>query len=168
MKQFLQYAWVRFLAAAAVASVVIVMVVGLGIRYFDKPEDPLAHEYEIVKIVDLADNPALAEAIRREREKNGATPGNEPPPPPMLPERRVTGFVHIEYTINPDGTVTDVQVIGAAPSGVYEEQAVAEVSRSMHAPAYNADGEAVARRATEIVEFSVPASELANSRLESE
>lgn len=160
MKQFLEYAWFRFLAAGVIASVTIVTVVGLGIRYYDQPEDdPLPPEFEWVDVVDLADNPALAEAIRREREKNGV-PENEPPPPPVLPERMVTGFVHLEYTVNPDGTVSNVRVVGAAPSGVYEERAVAEVSRSMHAPAYNDDGEAVARRTTEIVEFSVPASEL--------
>lgn len=169
MKHIAQYAWFRFLASAVVASVVIVLVVGLGIRYFDKPEeDPLPAEFEIVKIVNLADNPALAEAIREERERQDGQPENAPPPPPVLPERMVTGFVHMEYTINPDGTVSDVRVVGAAPSGVYEDEAIAEVSRSMHAPAFNEDGEPIARRATEIVEFRVPASELENRELDSE
>ncbi|HEX7029021.1 MAG TPA: energy transducer TonB [Gammaproteobacteria bacterium] len=168
MKQLLQYAWFRFFAAAGVASVTVVTVVGLGIRYFDKPEeDPLPAEFEFVEIVNLAENPALAEAIRKEREKQGVQE-DKLPPPPVLPERMVSGFVHLEYTINPDGTVSDVRVVGAAPSGVYEERAIAEASRSMHAPAFNDAGEAVARRVTEIVEFSVPASELSNSGLKSE
>lgn len=159
MKQLLQYPVFRFFAAAVVASVSVVTVVGLGIRYYEKNDTDSPYEFEVVNIVNLADNPELAEAIRREREKV-APPKNEPPPPPEMPERMVNGFVHLEYTINPDGSVSNVRVVGAAPSGVYEDQAVARVSRSMHAPAYTDDGRAVARRATEIVEFSVPASEV--------
>lgn len=155
--------WIRFAASALAASVLIVMTLGVVIRYFERPErDPLLSELEYVKIVNLADNPALAEAVRREREANGSLPPeNEPPPMPVMPERMVSGFVHVEYTINPDGSVSDVRVVGAAPSGVYEQQAVARISRSMHAPAFNEAGDPVARSATEIVEFSVPASELA-------
>ncbi|HEX6928144.1 MAG TPA: TonB family protein [Gammaproteobacteria bacterium] len=164
MKVFLQSTWFRFLASGVIAGVFVIAVVGTAIRFYTpSPEDPLLSELEQVRIVSVADNPALAEAIRREREKHqGVLPEPVPPPPPLRPEREISGFVQLEYTINPDGSVSDVRVVGSAPSGVYEDQAVAEVSRSMHAPAFNDAGEAVPRRTTEIVEFTVPASQLSD------
>lgn len=170
MKNITNSFLLRFLASAAVASVVIIAVLGAGIRYYERPEeDPVLSELQSMRIVNLADNPRLAEAIRKARERNGTVQAERtPPPPPVMPERQVSGFVHVEYTINPDGSVSDVRVIGAAPRGVYEQQAIAHISRQMHAPVFNDSGEAVARRTTEIVEFTVPASELANRGLESE
>lgn len=165
MKSLVQYTWFRVIASAVVATVVIVGVVGGAIRYYDQrpEEDPLLSELEYVKVVNLAENPALAEAIRKEREKHGEPEPSKLPPPPVLPDREISGFVQVEYTINPDGTVSDVRVVGAAPAGVYEEQAVARIKRSMHAPVYNDAGEPVARRMSEVIEFSVPASELVGS-----
>lgn len=168
MKSILHNALFRFLASAIVAAVLVITVVGAGIRFYQpREEDPMLADLQQMKVVNLADNPRLAEAVRKEREKHATEEPRTPPPPPLVPERQITGFVHVEYIINPDGSVSDVRVIGAAPSGVYEQQAIARVSRSMHAPAYNDDGEAVPRRATEIVEFSVSASELRNPGLES-
>lgn len=164
MKKLLEQTWFRMLASAGVATVAILVVVGAAIRYYQPVEEDPMLEFEQVRILDLAENPSLAEAIRKEREKYAQQAEPEPPPPPPLPERRISGFVQVEYTINADGTVSDVRVLGAAPSGVYEERAVARVSRSMHAPAFNEAGEPVARRTTEIVEFNVPASELLESR----
>lgn len=165
MKKITDQTWFRITASGAFAAVAIFLVVGSAINLYYAParEEP-ALEFEYVDVIDLAERPDLAEAIRKEREKHETQADREPPPPPTLPEREISGFVQLEYTINPDGTVSDVRVVGAAPSGVYEERAVAEVSRSMHAPAFNDAGEAVARRTTEIVEFSVPASELLESR----
>lgn len=168
MKGMPRYTWFRFLASALIAGVLIIAVVGAAIRHFERPEpDPLLAELQYVDVVNLAENPALAEAVRKEREKHGDLPPPGAPPPPDLPPRQVSGFVHVEYVINPDGTVTDVRVVGAAPAGVYERQAVEQVRRSMHAPAYSEDGEALPRRATEIVEFTVPASTLREPGLES-
>lgn len=168
MKSMTQYVWFRFLASALIAGVLIIAVVGAAIRHFDRPEpDPLLAELQYVDVVSLAENPALAEAIRKERESYGDVPSRGAPPPPDIPPRQVSGFVHVEYVINPDGTVTNVRVVGAAPAGVYERQAVEQISRGMHAPAYSEDGEAIPRRATEIVEFTVPASALRGAGLES-
>lgn len=170
MKELVHNFWFRLLASGAFASLVVIVIVGGAIRYYTPPpQDPTLSQLKEVRIVNLAENPLLAEAIRKEREKHGeAEPEREvPPPPPPRPERQVSGFVQLEYTINPDGTVSDVVVLGSAPAGVYEQQAIARISRSMHAPMFNDAGEAIARRTNEIIEFSVPASELRNSRLES-
>lgn len=167
MNMIFNNTWLRLAAAATVATVAVVIVVGSAIRYYGPEHDDRAlSALQDVRVVSLAENPALAEAIRKERERNGDVhPKNEPPPmPPPRPARNVSGFVHLEYTINPDGSVSDVIVIGAAPSGIYEQQAVEKVARAMHAPAYNDAGEAVARRATEIVDFSVPADQISPGR----
>lgn len=166
MKQLAEHFWFRLLASGVVASVVIVAVVGGGIRYYEpKEEDPLIADLKEVRVISLGDNPALADAVRRERERSGTLQARrQPPPPPLMSERKVSGFVQLEYTINADGSVSDVKVLGAAPAGVYEERAVAQVARRMHAPTFNDAGEATARRATEVVEFSVPATELLKSK----
>ena len=154
----------RILASFAIASVFVLTLVGISIRYFVEPEDdgPIL-EYEEVDVISLADHPDLADAVRREREEPKES--KAPTPPPPLPERQISGFVQLEYTVNPDGSISDVRIIGATPSGVYEEQAVEQVRRQMHAPGYE-EGEPVARRATEVIEFSVPASALVESQQE--
>lgn len=164
MKLFESF-WPRMLLASIVAAFAVLLVLGAVLRYYDERqsnEDAVSNAF-VVDVVDLRERPDLAEAIRRERERYGEQEEKLPPPPPV-PERQISGFVQLEYTIEPDGTVSNVHVLGSAPSGVYEDRAVADVSRRMHAPVYNDAGEPVARRTTEIVEFSVPASELRSSR----
>lgn len=167
IERFLQSFLFRFLVSGVIATVAIIALVGTAVNYFQPPEDdPLLNTLKEVRVVNLGENPRLAEAVRKERERTGMVkPERElPPPPPAIAEREISGFVQVEYTINPDGSVDDVKVIGAAPKGVYEERARAQVARRMHAPAYNDAGEPVARRTTEVVEFSVPANELLKSK----
>ncbi|MDX1455300.1 MAG: TonB family protein [Gammaproteobacteria bacterium] len=151
----------RILASFVMASVFVVTLVGLGVNYFDRDDDnPPVLDFVEVDNIDLAERPDLADAIQRERDKY-REPQEEtaPPLPPPRPEREIAGFVQLEFTINADGSVSDVEVIGATPAGIYEEQAMRQVGGSLRAPVFE-NGEAVARRVTEIVEFTVPASAL--------
>lgn len=153
----------RFLVSAAVASVGVIGLLAAGISIFEPDiKDPVTAMHE-VEVVNLAENPELAEMIRKEREKYREPEPASPPPPEPLPQiiddRRIEGFVQLEYTINADGTVSDVRVVGAAPRGVYEQEAVRRIEASMHVPKYE-NGEPVASRTSEVVEFSVPVSEL--------
>lgn len=151
----------RFLASLAVATVVVVTVVALGVRYYHSDDDDQTEtmpDLNEVRVISLKDNPELARMIREARDQP-ADPLREMPEPVELPEREIQGFVQLEYTVNPDGSVSNVRVVGAAPAGVFEERALERVRNSMHAPAYE-DGEPVARRTTEVIEFSVPSSEL--------
>lgn len=153
----------RFAASLAVATVVVVTVVGIAVNFYTpKEEDPVMPELQEVNVISLKDNPDLQRMIREARNQE-PEPSRELPEPIQVPEREVQGFVQLEYTVNPDGTVSDVEVVGAAPRGVFEQRALERVRNSMHAPGYR-DGEAVARRTTEILEFSVPASELSGER----
>lgn len=58
----------------------------------------------------------------------------EPEYPLRARQRGVEGWVHIAFTISKSGTVIDPQVVGASPPGVFEEAAVAAVSRWKYNP----------------------------------
>lgn len=150
----------RFAFSLGVATVVVVAVLAIGVTVYapEEEEDPAMPELSEVSVISLRDNPDLARMIREARNQP-VDPLREAPEPMELPERQVQGFVQLEYTVNPDGTVTDVRVVGAAPAGVFDDRAVERLQNSLRSPAYE-DGEAVARRASETLEFSVPASEL--------
>lgn len=68
----------------------------------------------------------------------------DPDYPPQARQRRIEGWVDVEFTISPAGTVENPKVIGANPRGVFEEATLRAVRRYR----YNSkivDGVAVAR-----------------------
>lgn len=156
----------RLSVSLVVATVFIVSAVALGVNFYsEEEEDPRAlPDLSEVTMISVKDNPDLARMIREARGEP-VDPLRELPEPPKQPERQVQGFVQLEYTINPDGSISDVEVVGAAPSGVFEERAVQRLQQSMRAPVYE-DGEPVTRRRTEIIEFSVPVSEMPAGELQ--
>ena len=63
----------------------------------------------------------------------------------------IEGHARFEFTINPDGTTSDIEVVESQPEGVFD--AAGDVIRFWtHDPACR-DGEAVARKATTKLEF---------------
>jgi TonB family protein len=54
--------------------------------------------------------------------------------PEIARERDLTGFVDLEFTVRADGTVTDVNVLKAQPTGVFEKAAVDAVSKWRYRP----------------------------------
>jgi TonB family protein len=54
--------------------------------------------------------------------------------PEIARERDLTGFVDLEFTVRADGTVTDVNVLKAQPTGVFEKAAVDAVSTWRYRP----------------------------------
>jgi TonB family protein len=71
--------------------------------------------------------------------------------------REISGFVQVVFTVQPDGTVSEARVFGAVPAGYYEEQALERVRARSWEPGVDADGNIVARQATEVIEFTLPA-----------
>jgi len=63
----------------------------------------------------------------------------------------IEGHARFEFTVNPDGTTSDIQVVESEPEGVFDGTGDA-IRFWTHEPACR-DGEAVARRATTKVEF---------------
>lgn len=68
----------------------------------------------------------------------------DPQYPPKAKQRRIEGWVDIEFTIGPAGTVESPKVIGANPPTVFEQAALRAVRRWRYSPKV-VDGVAVAR-----------------------
>jgi protein TonB len=85
-----------------------------------------------------------------------ATPISRVPPQYPLEARRdgVQGYVTMEFTIRPDGSVTDVTVVGSHPKGVFEKAAVRALSRWKFEPREEG-GRKVSRRARQTIRFTL-------------
>lgn len=68
--------------------------------------------------------------------------------------RGVTGWVDLEFTVTPGGTVSDVRVTGASPTGVFEEAATEAIERWRFEPVER-NGVAVAQRAKLRIRFDL-------------
>lgn len=102
----------------------------------------------------------VAEWLRQARDDlppPGAPEMRQPPPPFEFAQREIRGFVQLTFTVQPDGRATDVRVFGAVPAGYYEAQAIAAVNARRWDPGVDETGRPAARRATEVIEFSLPA-----------
>ena len=76
--------------------------------------------------------------------------------PPSYPDealsRNIGGWVDLEFTVTPDGKVTDIAVLAAEPSGVFDRAARSALARSRYRPVTR-DGVPVAQRARIRVRF---------------
>jgi hypothetical protein len=147
-------------ASALLAFALVVTVLAILLRWFYEPRSPeqaMAEDLlQGVEVLDLEQNPRLREAVERAGMDVGKLEKREPPPKPALPERMVKGFVQLEFTVDEEGVVKDARVIGAVPKGYYEAEALAQIGRKVYMPTYQ-DGEPVASKRTEIVQFELPA-----------
>lgn len=144
----------RYSLSAVIAIALVLGVAGAMIRYFDRPKpDPLpamVREVQLARTADIDIDALLAKQHEREMPQK--------PVKGDAPEREVQGFVQLAYRVNPDGTVSDVRVLGSVPEGVYDEQAKAIIKSRMYTPDFDADGNAKAREDTDVIQFTVPES----------
>jgi len=68
----------------------------------------------------------------------------DPDYPTQARQRRIEGWVDIEFTIGPAGTVEDARVLRASPPGVFEQSALRAVRRWRYNPKVE-DGTPVSR-----------------------
>jgi protein TonB len=68
---------------------------------------------------------------------------------------RTEGWVKVEITILPDGTVGNVEVLESEPRGLFDSNTRRAVLNWKFKPAV-VDGQAVARQAIQIIDFSFP------------
>ena len=73
----------------------------------------------------------------------------DPEYPPQAKQRRIEGWVDVEFSIGPAGTVQNVKVIGANPRGVFEQATLRAVRRYRYNPKI-VDGVAVARHGIQV------------------
>lgn len=148
----------RYLASAAVAAVLVLGLSSAMLLYLDRPKpDPLpgmVREVQLTKSTDLNLDALLAD------QQGDRKPA--PPKPVPKPGREIDGFVQVAYRVNPDGSVSDVKVLGSVPSGVYDEQAKAIVKQRMYAPDFDVNGKPHARQGTDVIKFTIPANRVSS------
>lgn len=74
----------------------------------------------------------------------------EPDYPPRAAERGVEGWVVLQFTITPAGTVKDAKVVDAEPKGIFDAAAVKAVERWKYNPKVEG-GVAVERRGVQVM-----------------
>ncbi len=73
----------------------------------------------------------------------------EPDYPARAAQRGIEGYVIVEFTISPAGTIKNARVIRAEPNGVFDASALAAVSRWKYNPKIE-NGTAVARNGVRV------------------
>lgn len=69
----------------------------------------------------------------------------------------IEGWVKVEFTITPTGTVTDARVVAAEPARMFNREAIRAILKWKFKPRV-VDGVAVERRATQRIDFSLDTS----------
>ena len=82
--------------------------------------------------------------------------------PPQYPRdalmQGLEGWVRVEFTINPDGSVSDARVVDANPRrGIFDREALRAITRWRFKPKVQ-DGEAIASRAGYTIDFKMDGS----------
>lgn len=78
----------------------------------------------------------------------------EPQYPREALMRGIEGWVQLRFTINPDGSVADPEVIAAEPPRLFNREAVRAILRWKFRPRI-VDGQPVSRQAEQIIEFKI-------------
>ena len=143
----------RYLASFLLACVVVLTMLLTGLRLFggfDKPQHQRhLHSVELLSGYERVD---LAEALGEGRGRAApAGPRIEDIEALELPPREISGFVQLEVTVAPDGSVLDAEVVGTAPPGLYEQQALDAVRQRRYAPVATPEG----RTISEVVDFRI-------------
>ena len=82
----------------------------------------------------------------------------DPDYPPRARQRGIEGYVDVEFTIAPSGAVENPLVIGANPTGIFEESALRAVKRWRYNPKVD-KGVPVARTGVQVrLSFKLPRS----------
>jgi len=68
--------------------------------------------------------------------------------------RRIEGWVQVEFTITPAGTVKDPRVVSSDPPRLFDREAIRAILKWKFKPRV-VDGQAVERRATQTIDFKL-------------
>jgi protein TonB len=66
----------------------------------------------------------------------------------------VEGWVRVRFTVLPDGSTHDIEIIEASPEGYFEAHAIRSISRWRFRPAFR-DGQAVSESVEHIVDYNL-------------
>lgn len=153
----------RLLLSAIGATIVVVAMVLVGLSFFDGPVDN-SRLRQGMEITPLPDNARTDVADWLQETRGDLDEADEDDPVPRIPvpprfelERPdIVGFVQLVFTVDVDGTPTDIRVFGAVPAGYYEQQAIAQVAARRYEPDRDDQGRPIPRRENEVVQFRLP------------
>lgn len=79
--------------------------------------------------------------------------------PPIYPQdaaiKGLEGWVRVEFTVNPDGTVSEPRVVEAMPAHIFNRAALQAVLKWKFKPETR-DGNSIKRRVTQRIDFTLP------------
>lgn len=147
---------VRFLISMVAAGILVISVSTAAIWWFTDRDEP-AEEGDIrmagtVQLFDPSRDPEVSSELRKHDAERFT---RKPDVPRAKRDRDVKGYVQLSFEVQPDGSVDNIRVVGAAPRGYYEDEARRIVRERNYEPAEE-DGQAVVTRRTDIIQFDVP------------
>jgi protein TonB len=106
---------------------------------------------EIIPMVDTAAQLEQATSLGAGGGDRAAVPlvRVDPDYPPRARQRGIEGYVEIEFTITPVGTVADARVIGSQPPLIFDRAALAAVRKYRYNPMIR-DGVPVSRSGEQV------------------
>jgi len=113
---------------------------------------------EIIPIMDTSMELEKATSLGAGGGDSGVTPlvRIEPEYPPRAKQQGIEGWVEVEFTISPVGTVQDAVVIGAKPPFVFDRAALRAIRKWRYSPK-TVDGVAVVRPGIQVrLRFEIP------------
>jgi protein TonB len=94
-----------------------------------------------------ADSPRVnAVMLRRTKIVNAAYPQ-------VAKDNALSGMLELNFTLQPDGSTSDIEVVKAEPFGLFEESAIKAVAQWRYEPVIR-DGKAVAQPVTVNIKFA--------------
>jgi TonB family protein len=87
-----------------------------------------------------AQNPATAPKAAREKPTLYQTRMVEAEYPAAAQSMRLKGSVNLQFTVRPDGTTSEIAVMSATPTGMFEQAAIDAVSKWKYRPPVLKDG----------------------------
>ena len=139
----------RFCGFVAAASVVVAVLLVVSLWAFGMLDRPAGHHAVDLRLLTQGERRDLAESLgEASRPERPSLPPLEDIPPLELPVRQESGFVQVEYVVDPTGRVVEAEVVRSIPPGVFEEQALAIVRAREFSPDQ-------AGRRTEVVDFTL-------------
>jgi TonB family protein len=88
-----------------------------------------------------------ASALRRTKIVNAVYPQ-------LAKDNAITGMLELAFTIQPDGSTSDIVVINAVPSGYFEQSAIEALAQWRYEPVIR-NGKAVAQPASVNIKFAL-------------
>jgi periplasmic protein TonB len=112
---------------------------------------------DIVPLVDTAKEVAAATSLSAGSSDSESVPlvRVDPDYPPRALQRGIEGWVDVEFTITPLGTVEDPKILRANPPGVFEQSTLRAVRRWRYNPRIEG-GKAVSRTQRTRLSFRLP------------